>query len=117
MVLASYTWADDARRWDSLPDEDRYEQALLGLCQLHGERIRPFFTGRGATQSWARDPYAAGEAAVFAPGQFTEHHPAIPTAEGALHFAGEHTSLKHSWIEGALESGVRAALEVNALTV
>ncbi len=33
-----------------------------------------------------------------------------------VHFAGEHTSLKHSWIEGALESAVRAALEVNTLT-
>lgn len=38
----------------------------------------------------------------------------IPLAEGALHFAGEHTSLKHSWIEGALESGVRVALKVTA---
>ncbi|HKB30070.1 MAG TPA: FAD-dependent oxidoreductase [Streptosporangiaceae bacterium] len=30
-----------------------------------------------------------------------------------MHFAGEHTSLKHAWIEGALESAVRAASEVN----
>jgi monoamine oxidase len=32
---------------------------------------------------------------------------------GPLHFAGEHTSLKHAWIEGAVESAVRAALEVH----
>ncbi|HEY0533148.1 MAG TPA: FAD-dependent oxidoreductase [Actinoplanes sp.] len=38
----------------------------------------------------------------------------IPRAEGRLHFAGEHTSLKHSWIEGALESAERVALEVSA---
>jgi monoamine oxidase len=31
-----------------------------------------------------------------------------------VHFAGEHTSLKHAWVEGALESAVRAALEVEA---
>lgn len=30
-----------------------------------------------------------------------------------MHFAGEHTSLKHAWIEGALESAVRAALAVH----
>ena len=29
-----------------------------------------------------------------------------------MHFAGEHTSLKHAWIEGAIESAVRTALEV-----
>jgi monoamine oxidase len=29
------------------------------------------------------------------------------------YFAGDHTSLKHAWIEGSLESAVRAALEVH----
>ena len=112
VILASYTWADDARRWDSMDDHDRYAYALRGLQELHGDRIEVFWTGRGATQSWARDDYAFGEAAVFTPGQFTEHHPVIPKPEGVLHFAGEHTSLKHSWIEGALESAVRVALEI-----
>ncbi|MFF5079369.1 flavin monoamine oxidase family protein [Actinoplanes sp. NPDC000266] len=113
VVLASYTWADDARRWDSMDDHDRYAYALRGLQDLHGDRIEAFWTGRGATQSWSRDDYAFGEAAVFAPGQFTEHHPVISQTEGVLHFAGEHTSLKHSWIEGAIESAVRVALEIN----
>jgi monoamine oxidase len=113
VVLASYTWADDAARWDSMDDDDRYTYALRGMQEMHGNRIEVFYTGRGATQSWAHDDFAFGEAAVFAPGQFVEHHPVIPLAEGSLYFAGEHTSLKHSWIEGALESAVRVALEVN----
>jgi monoamine oxidase len=33
--------------------------------------------------------------------------------EGRFHFAGEHTSLNHRWIEGAIESGLRAAHEVH----
>jgi monoamine oxidase len=45
--------------------------------------------------------------------QLTNLHEAISMVEGPVHFAGEHTSLKHSWIEGALESAVRTALEVN----
>ena len=49
---------------------------------------------------------------MFTPWQLTQFHLAIPTAEGPLHFAGEHTSLKHAWIEGAIESAVRAALEI-----
>jgi monoamine oxidase len=67
----------------------------------------------GATQSWARARYALGEAAIFTPGQLHEHHPATRTVEGRIHFAGEHTSLKPAWIEGALESAVRAGLEVH----
>jgi monoamine oxidase len=113
VVLASYSWADDAARWDSMDDDQRYAYALRGLVSLHGERIVPFFTGRGQTQSWMRNPYAFGEAAVFFPGQLTQLHLDIPTQEGPLHFAGEHTSLKHAWIEGAIESAVRTALEVN----
>lgn len=114
VVLASYAWADDATRWDSMDDKERYSYAMRGLQEVHGERVKEFYTGRGQTQSWLRNRYAFGEAAVFTPGQMTEIHPAIATPEGRLHFAGEHTSLKHSWIEGALESAVRTALEVNA---
>ena len=33
--------------------------------------------------------------------------------EGRIHFAGEHCSLCHAWIQGALESGVRAAREIH----
>lgn len=111
VVLASYVWADDAARWDSMDDDERYAFALRGLVALHGERILPFYRS-GATQSWLRNPYVFGEAAVFTPWQLTQFHLAIPTPEGPLHFAGEHTSLKHAWIEGSLESAVRAALEI-----
>ncbi|MEV6986624.1 NAD(P)/FAD-dependent oxidoreductase [Sphaerisporangium sp. NPDC051017] len=113
VVLASYVWADDAARWDSMDDRERYGYALRGLAEVHGDRITEFYTGHGQTQSWLRNRYAFGEAAVFTPGQMTEIHPAIAVPEGPLHFAGEHTSLKHAWIEGSLESAVRAALEVN----
>jgi monoamine oxidase len=114
VVLASYTWADDASRWDSIPAEDRYNVALAGLVDIYGPGIKRFFTGYGQTQSWMEDYYAYGEAAVFTAGQLTTLHPHIPTPEGRVHFAGEHTSLKHAWIEGAIESGVRAALEIRS---
>jgi monoamine oxidase len=38
--------------------------------------------------------------------------PVLASAENGLHFAGEHTSVWTSWMEGALESGERAAREV-----
>ncbi|MFT5821745.1 MAG: monoamine oxidase [Crocinitomix sp.] len=131
VILASYTWSDDARRWDSMDDEDRYDFALRGLTYVHGNKILPFFSGKkqgewikeggeiktgAATQSWARNPYAFGEAAVFQAYQFTNLHPNIPTPEGHVFFAGEHTSLKHAWVEGSLESAIRVAQEVKQET-
>lgn len=113
VVLASYTWADDAMRWDAFDDDARYPHALSGLQEIYGQRIEVFYTGAGRTQSWARDPYAYGEASVLLPGQHTELFHDIGAPEGPLHFAGDHTSLKPAWIEGALESAVRVALEIH----
>ncbi|MFE9970854.1 flavin monoamine oxidase family protein [Streptomyces hirsutus] len=113
VVLASYCWSDDAARWDSLRDAERYVYALRNLQAVHGRRVEVFFTGRGATQSWARDPYAFGEAALYSAHQMTSFHLDVSRPEGPVHFAGEHTSLKHAWIEGALESAVRAAVAVH----
>ena len=38
----------------------------------------------------------------------------LPELAGRIHFAGEHASLHHAWIQGAIESGLRAASEINA---
>ena len=43
----------------------------------------------------------------------TELCPVIPLPEGRIHFAGDHTSALPGWMQGALESGIRAATEVN----
>ncbi|WP_406395637.1 flavin monoamine oxidase family protein [Streptomyces sp. NBC_00887] len=113
VLLASYSWADDALKWDSLDDDERYPRTLGGVQDVYGQRIEVFYTGMGRTQSWMRDPYAYGEASVLLPGQHTELFPDVRTPEGPLHFAGCHTSIKPAWIEGALESAVRTALEVH----
>jgi monoamine oxidase len=113
VVLASYTWSDEAMRWDSLTDDERYAFALANLAAMFGHQVYEEFTGSGATQSWTRNRYSLGEAAIFTPGQLHEYHGATRTVEGRVHFAGEHTSLKPAWIEGALESATRTAVEVN----
>ena len=48
------------------------------------------------------------------PGQLSNGWPElIAKPEGRIHFAGEHASLSHAWIQGAIESGVRAAAEIH----
>lgn len=112
VILASYTWSDEANRWDSLSIKSRYEYALAGLVDLYGQDIVKYATGYYKTQSWMDNQYSFGEAAVFTPGQLKSIHPYVATIEGPIHFAGEHTSLKHAWIEGAVESAIRVALEI-----
>lgn len=63
-----------------------------------------------------REPFSRGlygEAfALFDPEQQTLLHEDIIQPEGRIHFAGEHASLYHAWIQGAFESGLRAAIEI-----
>jgi monoamine oxidase len=68
----------------------------------------------GTAIRWAYEPWSRGAFAVFHPGQMTSIMPAIAQPEGRVHFAGEHTSSWMGWMEGALESGERAAREVLA---
>jgi monoamine oxidase len=114
VILASYTWEDDAIPWDSLGDEERLEYALKNLTTIHGKQVyREFETG--VSHSWVRYPYSAGAFTMFKPEQVTELSPYISTPEGRVHFAGEHASTTHGWIQGAIESGIRVAYEVNDL--
>ena len=101
---------------DSTPKAKRYLYALRNLQALHGRGVEVFFTGRGAPGTWARDPYAFGEAAIHTAYQMSSFHLDVSRAEGPVHFAGEHTSLKHAWIEGALESAALAVHQAPPVT-
>uniref|UniRef100_UPI00201BC60D FAD-dependent oxidoreductase n=1 Tax=Bacillus velezensis TaxID=492670 RepID=UPI00201BC60D len=50
---------------------------------------------------------------AFKPGQELELFPDITSPSGNVHFAGEYTTLTHGWLQGAIESGIRVAYEVN----
>jgi monoamine oxidase len=111
VLLASYTWSEDAQRWGSLSPHDRLEQALENLSQIHPQILAEY--EGGASKMWHDDEFACGAFALFDPGQQTLLHQHIIAPEGRLHFAGEHASLAHAWIQGAIESGLRAAREIH----
>ncbi|HEY8217260.1 MAG TPA: flavin monoamine oxidase family protein [Acidimicrobiia bacterium] len=111
VVLASYTWGEDAQRWGSLSYDDRLVQALEDVARIHPQAIEEYEVG--ASKMWHDDEFAGGAFALFDPGQQTLLYDAICAPEGRVHFAGEHASLAHAWIQGAIESGLRAAAEVH----
>jgi monoamine oxidase len=111
VILASYTWSEDAQRWGSLSPRDRIEQAIENLALIHPQ-IRDEFEV-GASLMWHDDEFAGGAFALFDPGQQTLLYDTIITPEGRIYFAGEHASLAHAWIQGAIESGLRAALQIH----
>lgn len=115
VIVASYTWEDDAIPWDSLNEDNRIQQALKNLATIHGQEVYDEFV-IGVSYSWAQNPYSGGAFALFKPEQETELSRSLSSPEGRVHFAGEHTSLPHGWIQAAIESGIRVAHEVNDLS-
>ena len=66
--------------------------------------------------SWEDDPFVRGGYAVFQPGYDPEQRAWLARPHGRILFAGEHTSLHwQGYMNGAVESGLRAAEEVTAL--
>jgi monoamine oxidase len=79
------------------------------------ERFRPAAKGQlsvAGYHSWGADPFSAGDWAYFAPGTVTRFMPAMHAPHGRIHFCGEQTAVAARGMEGAMESGERAALEV-----
>ena len=111
VILASYTWSEDAQRWGSLKPDDRIVQALDDVAEIHPQIIQEFEVG--TSWMWHDDEFAGGAFALFDPGQQTLLHDEIIRPEGRIHFAGEHASLYHAWIQGAFESGLRAAIAIH----
>jgi len=111
VILASYTWSEDAQRWGSLKPDDRIVQALDDVAEIHPQITEEFEVG--VSWMWHDDEFAGGAFALFDPGQQTLLYDKIVAPEGRIHFAGEHASMYHAWIQGALDSGIRAAVEVD----
>ena len=65
---------------------------------------------------WEQDPHARGGYAFFDPAFDPALRAWLPRPAGRLFFAGEHTSIRwQGYMNGAVESGLRAAAEVAAV--
>jgi monoamine oxidase len=94
-------------------------QDRAGAFASQVERIYPgaveAFTKKAIRQHWPSSPFALGSYTCYKPGQYTTLADSVATPVGNLFFAGEHTSADfNGYMEGAAESGERAAKEVLA---
>lgn len=110
-VLLTYTYGTRADELDRLDDDARVARVLD-----HWEDFLPGVSGHvvsGMSHSWRRDPWSRAAWAWPTPTQDRELTSALARPEGPLHFAGEHVSGARGWMQGALESGLRAKMEID----
>ncbi|KAF8596137.1 amine oxidase [Ceratobasidium sp. AG-I] len=121
-LIASYCWTEDATRLGALIDHKDNgplrNLMLRELARIHNVTI-DFLTSELIDMkawSWSHNPYSMGAFAFFGPGKFENLYTTLntPAANGHLHFAGEAISVRHAWVEGALDSAWKAVYEILA---
>jgi monoamine oxidase len=114
-LLQGYITGPHARRFRGLSAAARErfarEQAQRVFANVGS------FAERVASISWDDEPWSRGAYMWLRPGDGKDLWPHLAKPEGRIHFAGEHTStwFLHGSMQGAIESGIRAATAINAL--
>jgi len=109
-ILTAYTGGENARKFSRLSDAERIQVAV--------NEIDKVFPGSSdlieniATVSWLNEPYTRGAYMALSPNQVTAYWKALSEPVGHLFFAGEHATPIQGFMEGAVESGQRAAAAI-----
>jgi len=113
VLLASYNLNQDAIRVGNLDDKTRAEEIKRQVEAVHGLKTGYLdsIVEDSKTVDWNREKGFYGAFCYFMPQQqeLFSHVMAKPEYDNRVYFAGEHISLTHGWIEGAVNTGMIAA--------
>ena len=107
-MLLIYTWKTEALLFGSLDPCLALQEAKEQIATIHPE-IREEYEG-GKVFAWYNKPSAQGAYALLKPNQFQNVRWLLNPMYN-IFFAGEGISFASGWIQGALESGLRAAYQ------
>lgn len=113
-VLLGFIEGDEARVWGQRSQQERRAAVLECLVRYFGERAgQPLDY---VEQSWAEEEYTRGcYAGYMPPGVWSMYGAALRARVGRIHWAGTETAtVWNGYMEGAVQSGERAAAEVLA---
>ena len=100
------------------PDARRCDASDLAAVQRQLEEILPGYQAIDATShDWLADPFSRGTWAIHRPGWYEHHHADMQRPEGRVLLAG--ADIANGWagfIDGAIESGLRAGAAAAALS-
>lgn len=113
VLMAAYNIGLDAVRVGAFDDKQRFAYIKRNVEEVHGltEGYLNKLVSEHKTVNWNEEPYAKGAFASDLPGQLLNFgfEILLPEYNNHIFFAGEHTSAKHGWMQGALYSGMLAA--------
>jgi monoamine oxidase len=109
-ILTAYTGGAPGAELSKLSDEKRTKTAVSVI-----ERLFPGSSElivHTATIAWVNEPFTCCSYMAYAPNEVTTHWQTLFTPAGRFQFAGEHATVIQGFMEGAVESGQRAAKNI-----
>lgn len=113
VLLASYNLGLDSIRYGNLPRYIKLDEAKKQVEMVHG---LPYGYLDSVVKDWKfinwhQEPWSLGGFCYFLPEQrrLFLYSMGIPEYNNKIFFAGEHLSVTHGWINGALKTGMEAA--------
>jgi monoamine oxidase len=118
VIIGAFNFNLDTTRLLNQPDELVLDEIVRELSLIHGlpaEYVRQTVLGWQAV-NWNQLPTFRGALSFFTPEQkrLFAWGMAQPEYGGRVFFAGEHISAVHRWMQGALQTGMQAALDLTA---
>jgi monoamine oxidase len=113
-IILGFIEAGNARKLAARPEAERREIVLDRFARAFGDRAKKPI--RYVDKAWANDEHARGcYVALMPTGGWTSFGTALRAPVGRIHWAGTETATRwNGYMDGAIESGERAAREVLA---
>lgn len=108
-ILLVYTWKTEAQLFGSLDPTTALHEAVEQIATIHPQIKQQVETG--AVCAWYNQSTAQGAYALLKPAQYQNVRYLVEYPMANIFFAGDGLSFAAGWIQGALESGLRAAFQ------
>jgi monoamine oxidase len=117
VACLSYTWEDTSQKFLPLTPEERVDACIKTLNRILGfERFRDYVE-ENISISWEQAPNFHGAFKLNHPGQYADqmvlldqNRAADPDWNSGVYLAGDSVSFSGGWVEGALQTGIQAAI-------
>src|SRR5262249_46279043 len=109
-ILTAYTGGGPGAKFAALSDAERIQAVVNEI-----EKLFPHSSDlieHTETIAWNNEPFTRGSYMALAPGEVIRHWQTLFKPAGHLFFAGEHATAIQGFMEGAVESGQRAAANI-----
>lgn len=123
-VLLIYNWAKESQLFSAMTEDQAIREALEQVQLVYADQFsKPEDASKvsdlfevGAVQTWSTDPSSQGAFVLFMPHTYMDNLRTLlelgdesKVGIRPVYLAGDSLSFANGWIQGALESGLRAA--------